>query len=95
LPARRGKIALQPGLRYFFPTFLTFLGQRGLWLEHLFVYPQLRRRGLERQLLANLPTLVAAETAALRGSVLDWNAPAIKFYERMGATLLRERISCA
>jgi GNAT superfamily N-acetyltransferase len=79
------------GFALFFHTFSTFLGQRGLWLEDLFVYPQFRRGGLGRRLLVEL-----AEVARRRGcgrfewAVLDWNAPAIGFYERMGATLMRE-----
>jgi hypothetical protein len=97
-PAVEALIAREPGengaaagFALFFHTFSTFLGQRGLWLEDLFVYPQFRGSGLGRRLLVEL-----AEEARRRGcgrfewAVLDWNAPAIGFYERMGATLLRE-----
>ena len=87
------------GFALFFHTFSTFLGQRGLWLEDLFVYPRFRGNGLGRRLLAEL-----AEVARRRGcgrfewAVLDWNAPAIGFYERMGATLLPDwrivRVPC-
>lgn len=79
------------GFALFFHTFSTFLGERGLWLEDLFVYPQFRGQGIGRRLLAEL-----AEVARSRGcgrfewAVLDWNAPAIGFYERMGATLLTD-----
>jgi GNAT superfamily N-acetyltransferase len=84
-----GENGAAAGFALFFHTFSTFLGRRGLWLEDLFVYPQFRGRGLGRRLLVQL-----AEVARSRGcgrfewSVLDWNAPAIGFYERMGATLL-------
>ncbi len=73
----------------YFTNFSTFLGRRGLWLEDLFVRPEHRGRGIGRALLEAL-----AATAKARGygrfewSVLDWNAAAIGFYERMGATIL-------
>ncbi len=73
----------------YFTNFSTFLGRRGLWLEDLFVEPAHRGRGIGRALLEAL-----AATARTRGygrfewSVLDWNASAIGFYERMGATIL-------
>ena len=75
----------------YFTNFSTFLGRRGLWLEDLFVRPQHRGRGIGRALLEAL-----AATARSRGygrfewAVLDWNAPAIGFYERMGATILAD-----
>ena len=86
-----GENGAAAGFALFFHTFSTFLGRRGLWLEDLFVYPRFRGNGLGRRLLVEL-----AEVARRRGcgrfewAVLDWNAPAIGFYERMGATLLRE-----
>ena len=84
-----GENTTAAGFALFFHTFSTFLGQRGLWLEDLFVYPRFRGNGVGRRLLAEL-----ADVARRRGcgrfewAVLDWNAPAIGFYERMGATLL-------
>jgi GNAT superfamily N-acetyltransferase len=77
------------GFALFFYTFSTFLARRGLWLEDLFVYPQFRGAGIGRALLRN-----AAAVARDRGcgrfewSVLDWNTPAIRFYEGLGATVL-------
>lgn len=75
----------------YFTNFSTFLGRGGLWLEDLFVQPAHRGRGIGRALLEAL-----AATARTRGygrfewTVLDWNAPAIGFYERMGATIMAE-----
>ena len=77
------------GFALFFHTFSTFLGRRGLWLEDLFVLPERRGQGLGRRLLTDL-AVIARERGCGRfeWSVLDWNAPAIGFYQRMGATLL-------
>ena len=79
------------GFALFFPTFSTFLGRRGLWLEDLFVYPQFRGRGLGRELLAAVAALARErQCGRFEWAVLDWNESAITFYERMGATLMRE-----
>jgi GNAT superfamily N-acetyltransferase len=79
------------GFALFFHTFSTFLGRRGLWLEDIFVVPACRGAGLGRQLLARLAAIARErECGRFEWSVLDWNAPAIRFYERMGATLLPE-----
>ncbi len=92
LIAREGGASGEPaGFALFFHTFSTFLGRRGLWLEDLFVYPAWRGRGLGKALLS-----AVAEAARARGcgrlewAVLDWNTPAIAFYEGMGATLMPE-----
>ena len=75
----------------FFHTFSTFLGRRGLWLEDIFVVPEYRGAGVGRRLLARLAAIARErECGRFEWSVLDWNAPAIGFYERMGATLLPE-----
>ena len=77
------------GFALFFQTYSTFVGRRGLWLEDLFVVPEQRGAGLGRALLVEL-----AKIAQRRGcgrfewAVLDWNAPAIRFYESLGATIL-------
>ncbi len=77
------------GFALFFHTFSTFLGRRGLWLEDLFVYPEHRGAGLGRRLLADLAAIARArDCGRFEWAVLDWNAPAIGFYEAMGATLL-------
>ena len=84
-----GENGAAAGFALFFHTFSTFLGRRGLWLEDLFVYPQFRGRGLGRRLLAQLAEVARSrDCGRFEWSVLDWNAPAIRFYERMGATLL-------
>ena len=92
LIARQGGENGRPaGFALFFHTFSTFLGQRGLWLEDLFVYPEFRGNGLGGQVLAELAEVARRrECGRFEWAVLDWNAPAIGFYEKMGATLLRE-----
>ena len=75
----------------YFTNFSTFLGRRGLWLEDLFVLPAHRGRGIGKLLLAALAATARARNCGrFEWSVLDWNAPAIGFYERMGATVLPE-----
>ncbi len=74
------------GFALFFHTFSTFLGQPGLYLEDLFVVPEARGRGVGRALLGHLARLaVDRGCGRVEWAVLDWNAPAIRFYERLGA----------
>lgn len=81
---RAGRIE---GFALFFHTFSTFLGRPGLYLEDLYVRPAVRGHGIGKALLRHV-----AEVAISRGcgrlewSVLDWNAPALGFYQRLGAT---------
>ncbi len=74
------------GFALFFHNFSTFLGQPGLYLEDLFVYPHYRSLGLGRRLMVYLAQLaVARGCGRFEWSVLDWNEPAIRFYRRLGA----------
>jgi len=77
------------GFALFFPTYSTWLGKQGLWLEDLFVLESHRRRGIGRALLTRVAELaVARGCGRLEWSVLDWNAPALGFYRRLGAVAL-------
>lgn len=79
------------GFALFFPNFSTFLGRPGIYLEDLFVRPEFRARGVGRALLAHLAGLaVERGCGRLEWAVLDWNAPAIGFYEKLGAEPMRE-----
>lgn len=79
------------GFALFFHNFSTFRGQRGIYLEDLFVDPAYRGRGYGRALLQRLAQLAEVrDCARLEWSVLDWNAPAIGFYESLGARRLNE-----
>lgn len=79
------------GFALFFHNFSTFEGKPGIYLEDLFVQPQARGSGLGKALLAHLAALaVERDCARLEWSVLDWNAPAIGFYQSLGAQLMDE-----
>jgi GNAT superfamily N-acetyltransferase len=73
----------------FFHNFSTFLGKPGLYLEDLFVRPAYRRKGYGRAMLVALAALARErDCGRFEWSVLDWNEPAIRFYESLGATVL-------
>jgi len=74
------------GFALFFHNFSTFLGRPGLYLEDLFVKPELRGHGIGKTLLARLAAIaVERGCGRFEWSVLDWNEPAIRFYENLGA----------
>jgi GNAT superfamily N-acetyltransferase len=82
--ARLGKKPV--GYALFFTTFSTFAGRPGIWLEDLFVLPAHRRAGIGRALLRSIAAIaIKRKCARLEWSVLDWNAPAIKLYRKLGA----------
>ena len=79
------------GFALFFHNFSTFLGRSGIYLEDLFVKPDFRGRGIGETLLSFLAALaVERGCGRLEWSVLDWNEPAIRFYERLGAEAMNE-----
>ncbi len=79
----------------FFSNFSTFLGKPGLYLEDLYVQPAHRGGGLGKSLLQHLAALaVERGCGRFEWSVLDWNENAIRFYERMGATVMPEWRIC-
>lgn len=70
----------------FFHNFSTFVGRPGLYLEDLYVRPEMRGRGFGRAMLRYLAQLARARRCArMEWAVLDWNEPAIRFYKRLGA----------
>ena len=78
--------ATTAGFALWYPTFSTFMGQRGIWLEDLFVKPEYRGHGLGKALLLHLARLANQRGCGrMEWAVLDWNQPAIKFYESIGA----------
>jgi len=79
------------GFALYFTSFSTFLCKRGLHLEDIFVEPQHRGAGIGKAMLVRLAALVLERGwGRFEWSVLDWNEPSIKFYESLGASLMRE-----
>jgi TfoX/Sxy family transcriptional regulator of competence genes/GNAT superfamily N-acetyltransferase len=79
------------GVAVFFTNFSTWEGKGGLYLEDLFVRPQARGLGIGKALLVHLAGIaVARDYARFQWQVLDWNAPAIGFYEALGAKPMSE-----
>jgi len=77
------------GFALFFPTFSTFLARPGLWLEDLYVQPAYRGKGVGTKLLRAVAAIARdRQCGRFEWAVLDWNAPAIGFYERLGATVM-------
>jgi GNAT superfamily N-acetyltransferase len=89
--AAAGEPAAPAGFALYFATYSTWRGHHGLRLEDLYVTPALRGQGIGRALLARLARIAVDEGCPrLEWDVLDWNAPAIAVYERLGATILTE-----
>jgi GNAT superfamily N-acetyltransferase len=79
------------GFALFFPNFSTFLARPGIYLEDLYVRPPARGRGVGRALLAHLARLAVERGGGrLEWAVLNWNDPAIGFYETLGARRMAE-----
>ncbi|MDQ2659285.1 MAG: GNAT family N-acetyltransferase [Verrucomicrobiota bacterium] len=89
LLAREGETPV--GFAVYFFNFSTWLGRSGLYLEDLFVRPELRGQGYGRALLERLAQ-VAHERGCgrMESAVLDWNEPAIQFYRKLGAQPMAE-----
>jgi GNAT superfamily N-acetyltransferase len=79
------------GFALFFHSYSTFLGRPGLYLEDLYVRPAARGRRVGLRLLAWLAqTAVERGCGRLEWAVLDWNEPAIGFYQKLGAVVKDE-----
>ncbi len=79
------------GFALFFHNFSTFLGKPGMYLEDLFVRPSFRGRGIGKALLFRVAQIaVERDCGRMEWSVLDWNAPSIRFYESLGAKPLSD-----
>ncbi|HEY1940238.1 MAG TPA: GNAT family N-acetyltransferase [Candidatus Angelobacter sp.] len=79
------------GFALFHYNYSTWRGHAGLYLEDLFVLPEMRGKGIGKALLQRLAQIALEEHCyGLRWMVLEWNTPALKFYESLGAELLGE-----
>lgn len=83
------------GFAVYFTNYSTFLAKPGLYLEDLFVRPAFRGRGLGKALLLHLAKLANQRGCGrMEWSVLNWNQPAIDFYESIGARRLPDWTIC-
>jgi len=79
------------GFAVYFHTYSTWLGKWGLYLEDLFVRPELRGQGIGKALLVELARIAVREKCGrVNWQVLDWNTPAINFYRGLGAKMLSD-----
>lgn len=79
------------GFALFFHNFSTFVGRPGLYLEDLYIKPEMRGKGFGKTILAYLAHLaVERNCGRMEWSCLDWNEPSIKFYKAMGAVPMDE-----
>lgn len=74
------------GYAVYFYSYSTWLGRNGIYLEDVYVSPGHRGKGAGKAMLKHLASLaVAGNCGRLEWSVLDWNTPAIEFYDALGA----------
>jgi GNAT superfamily N-acetyltransferase len=79
------------GFALFHGTFSTWECRPGIWLEDLYVPPERRRAGIGLALLSHLAGVtIARGCARLEWAALEWNTPALRFYDKLGATRLHE-----
>jgi GNAT superfamily N-acetyltransferase len=79
------------GFAFFFYNYSTWRGRPGLYLEDLFVIPEMRGKGIGKALLERIAEIAVRENCyGIRWMVLEWNEPAIRFYESLGAEILGE-----
>jgi GNAT superfamily N-acetyltransferase len=81
------------GMAIWFVNFSTWTGRNGIYLEDLYVRPDVRARGIGRALISELATIAhRAGYGRIDWSVLDWNHSAIRFYQSLGAVPMDEWI---
>jgi GNAT superfamily N-acetyltransferase len=79
------------GYALFFEFFSSFQGRAGLFLDDIFVRPAFRKHGVGKALIAHVAGIAWKEKYfCMRWEVLDWNKPAIDFYNNLGASFLDE-----
>jgi GNAT superfamily N-acetyltransferase len=83
------------GFALFFRNYSTFLTKPGIYGEDLFVLPEYRRQGIGKALLSHVAQLaIQRDVGRLEWAVLDWNEPAIAFYQSLGANILPDWRIC-
>lgn len=83
------------GFALWYYTFSTFQGRHGIWLEDLFVNPDIRGHGVGKALLTDLARRCVREgLGRYEWAVLDWNQPSIDFYASQGAVFMDDWRRC-
>jgi GNAT superfamily N-acetyltransferase len=78
------------GFAFYFFNYSTWLGKPGLYLEDLFVPPSFRGKGIGKALLSRLAQIAIDNNCyGVRWQVLDWNKPAIDFYDSLGGEMMK------
>ena len=79
------------GFALYFYNYSTWMARKGLYLEDLFVYPEMRGKGIGKALILQLAKIAAAEGCGrFEWCCLDWNEPSIQFYKSLGAKPMDE-----
>jgi GNAT superfamily N-acetyltransferase len=79
------------GFALFFYSYSTWEGRAGIYIEDIYVRPDFRKRGIGRALFSRMARIAKDEQLGhISWQVLDWNQPAIDFYQSLGATLPAE-----
>jgi GNAT superfamily N-acetyltransferase len=79
------------GFALYFYNYSTWKGRPGIYLEDLFVWPEHRGKGIGKALLLHVARIAVAENCGrYEWQVLDWNTPAIEFYEGLGARRMKQ-----
>jgi GNAT superfamily N-acetyltransferase len=82
------------GYAIFFTTFSSFECRSGVWIEDLYVRPDKRRDGIGRAVMEHIAALTLERGhVRLEWTALDWNEPALRFYEKLGATQLGDWVT--
>ncbi|MCW4018331.1 MAG: GNAT family N-acetyltransferase [Candidatus Bathyarchaeota archaeon] len=77
------------GYAIFFQSFSSFVGRRGIYIEDLYVKPEMRGKGFGKALFSAIAELAMARNCGrLEWACLDWNAPSIEFYKKTGASAM-------
>jgi Sortase and related acyltransferases len=77
------------GYAVFFHNFSTFIGKSGLYLEDIYIKPEMRAKGIGKKIFKYLVNLAAERNCGrMEWAVLNWNVPAINFYQKLGAVPL-------
>jgi GNAT superfamily N-acetyltransferase len=79
------------GFALYFYNYSTWKGRPGIFLDDLFVWPEFRGRGIGKALLLHVGRIAAEQNCGrYEWLVLDWNTPSIRFYESLGAQLMKQ-----